>query len=306
MAKGIFVSLVIVLFLFPLAAAHEEVLPKTTPDRPFYGLSVALDKINLALTFDKRMKTNKGLIIAHERLLEIEAMREAGKLDKAQRSADNYAATMGTVAASVERLKAETPQDAEVLADAEAGLAELEGQADGAANALSAEKETDGLESEKLNRIEKINEKISAHKKAIEKLEARKAKVKEKVPEEKLKEIEKKNEKLAEREAKAQAEINKADEEIMKAELEAGKLAQGEKAIANARKHLQMARDAFTEKKFGEAFGHANAAYHIAKAINKRVEQITIKAEKPVSRAENKSSDDESGNPRQKADKAGK
>jgi len=262
-----------ILFLLPIALAHEE-QPKTTPDKPYYGLSVALDKLSLALTFDNHAKAKKGLAIAHERLLEIKAMREAGKLDRAEISADNYASAQEAVANSVSQIKAASAEaEAEKLADVESGLVETEEEANEVSGELAADAQTGDANSESSARIGRINERISHHQKAILKLEERKAKLTGKVSENKTREIEQKHRNLAEREAKASKAIADAESEIMLAELVAGKFPKGGEAVANAKKHLASAKAAFTAKKYGEAFGQATAALKIAAAVEKRAEQ---------------------------------
>lgn len=318
--KYVFVALV-VLLLAPLAAAHEAAgeLPKTSPDSLFYGLSVAMDKLSLALVSDKHAKARKGLSIAHERLLEIEAMREAGKLDKAQKSADNYAATMAVVATAIEQAPEAGPEkDAENIGKDDAELSEVTEKASDVTNQLASDLEVDNLTEAQKARIGKINEKIAKHQKAIAQLEERKSKLGKKMHGKELKEIEEKHAKVAEREAKARAEIAEAEKLIAEAAPLAAGLPQGDKFLANANKHLQMGKDAFAAKKYGEAFGHANAAGHIAKAMVKRLEQLAKKTEREAQHEEkqaqksekqaerNKSESDmgrheEEGNPAQKA-----
>ncbi len=270
-----------VLFLLPVAMAQQATTeqPKTTPDKPFYGLSVALDNINLALTFEKNAKARKGLEIARERLLEVKAMQEAGKLDKAEVAANNYARTQDTIANSIDSIKGVI---SEKDADIEDSLTSLDEKTGEVSSELSADKEFNGLATEQKAQIDRINEKISAHKKAIASLEARKYLLKE-ISAERLREIEKKHEGrgLAGNETKAVEEIAKADAELMAAaQLVTSQLPQGEKFLANAKEHLTKAREALAAKKYGEAFGQANAAYHLAKALEKRVNKIQDKEQK--------------------------
>lgn len=324
-----FFAVLVILLLAPLAAAHEDAgeMPKTTPDHLFYGLSVALDKVSLALTSDKHAKARKGLSIAHERLLEINAMREAGKLDKAQKSADNYAATMDVVAAAIEHAPEASPEkDAEDIGMDDAGLSEVTDEASDVTGKLASDLEVDNLTELQKARIAKINEKIAHHQKAIAQLEERKSKLGKKLHGEKLKEIEEMHANITKREAKAQVEIAEAEKLIVEATPLAAGLPRGDELLANANKHLFNARTALTNKKYGEAFGQANAAGHIAKAIAKRSEQLAKRAEHKEERAENKTAreakqaekhaenanksdmgrHEEEGNPAQKAIRSGK
>ena len=62
-----------------------------TPDSPLYGLERAMERISLALTFGKSAKAKKGLAHARERLMEVQAMIAAKKLDKAAKAQDELA-----------------------------------------------------------------------------------------------------------------------------------------------------------------------------------------------------------------------
>jgi len=58
--------------------------PGITPDSAFYGLDRAMERISMALTFDKAKRAEKALTNAEERLAEVKAMVDANKLDKAE------------------------------------------------------------------------------------------------------------------------------------------------------------------------------------------------------------------------------
>ncbi len=60
--------------------------PGITPDSFWYGLDRALERINLALTFNKVRKAEKGLEIAKERLLEAKKMAEEGNVKAMERA----------------------------------------------------------------------------------------------------------------------------------------------------------------------------------------------------------------------------
>ena len=253
----------------------------------FYGLSVALDKISLALTSDRHAKAKKGLTIAHERLLEIKAMREAGKLDKAQKSADNYAATMDVVAAAIEQPETNPEKEAELVGEQDAELAEITGAADDVTNSLNADVAVDSELTEKQKaRIEKINEKIARHQKAIAQLEDRKSKLGQNLFGDKLKETTEQHAKLEYRELRAQQAIVDAEEAIGKAFDAAPNIPRGQELLINANSHLTTARSALAGKKFGEAYGQANAAFHIAKAMIKKSEQLQKREEKKAQHEE--------------------
>ena len=63
---------------------EELVDPGVSPDSPFYGLDRAMERLNLALTFNKAEKAKKGLAHANERLAEVQAMIQEKKMEQAQ------------------------------------------------------------------------------------------------------------------------------------------------------------------------------------------------------------------------------
>lgn len=74
-------TLLSIIVLIPIAIAKEPVIselsgPGTTPDSVFYGLDKAIEKIDLALTFDKKERIMKNIEIASERLSELKIMTE--------------------------------------------------------------------------------------------------------------------------------------------------------------------------------------------------------------------------------------
>lgn len=88
-----------------------DVDPGITPDSPFYGLDRAMERISLALTFNKSAKAQKGLKHAQERLAEVKAMIEAKKFDKAEEAGENYEDDMDDVDEAGEEINGD--EDAE-------------------------------------------------------------------------------------------------------------------------------------------------------------------------------------------------
>ena len=75
------------------------------PDSFLYGLQTAIDRINLALTFDHSAKAEKGLKMAQKRLMEVKAMAARGKSDataKAEREYERALRTAEKAADSIE------------------------------------------------------------------------------------------------------------------------------------------------------------------------------------------------------------
>lgn len=79
----------------PMVLAEEattelEVESGITPDSIFYGLDNAMERIGLALTFDKAKRSEKALRNAEEKLAEIKAMAEAEKLQYAEEAQERH------------------------------------------------------------------------------------------------------------------------------------------------------------------------------------------------------------------------
>jgi hypothetical protein len=76
----------------PITTAQEVDLPSAgiTPDSRLYGLDRALERISLALTFNKAAKAEKRLKIASERLAELKEMTIKGKTEYTDNLADEY------------------------------------------------------------------------------------------------------------------------------------------------------------------------------------------------------------------------
>jgi len=98
---AVLLAMIMVLSAVPLAFAEnetveleEEVVAEEagiTPDSPLlWGLDRAIERISLALTFGKAAKAKKGLAYAQERLMEVQAMQEQKKLDKANKAKDAF------------------------------------------------------------------------------------------------------------------------------------------------------------------------------------------------------------------------
>jgi len=83
----------------------QQVTAGVTPDSFLYFLDVALDNINLALTFDSGEKARKGLDIARERLMEVREMVEAGKIDASQIAQSEHANALNVVKNSVREIE---------------------------------------------------------------------------------------------------------------------------------------------------------------------------------------------------------
>lgn len=75
------------------------------PDSPLYALDTAFARLSLALTFNKAAKAEKGIGIAQERLLEVKAMAEKGKLDAAAKAENEYEHSLETATSAAEEIE---------------------------------------------------------------------------------------------------------------------------------------------------------------------------------------------------------
>jgi len=81
------------------------------PDSLFYGIDRALERISLALSFDKEKKAARGLRHAEERLSEVQAMIEEGKFEDAERAQEDHDALLEEVEALAVELEDEVEGD---------------------------------------------------------------------------------------------------------------------------------------------------------------------------------------------------
>ncbi len=149
-AKTLLISLM--LLFTPMAFAHEEEVelpdPGTAPDSPLWGLDRAIEKIGIALTFDKGKKVEKRLANANERLAEVHAMIDANKAEHAARAEQAREEEVDEIEAEVkadggipEDIKAKVLENLQkhitVLQGVKAKLEEKGLDASGVANAIA-------------------------------------------------------------------------------------------------------------------------------------------------------------------------
>lgn len=87
--------LMLSIVIIPTYAQSENRLilddtPRVLPDDTFYGFKRFAEAIDVALTFDQGEKAVKQVKLAEERLKEIKAMSDKGKLDKIPELHDDY------------------------------------------------------------------------------------------------------------------------------------------------------------------------------------------------------------------------
>ncbi len=100
-----------------IAPQDGEEIPETEtggvgPDSPFlWGLDRAIERIHLALTFNKAAKAKLGLAHARERLLEVRQMINAKRLEAAEKAKEQHGKALGRVKAMLGRIEAADPEE---------------------------------------------------------------------------------------------------------------------------------------------------------------------------------------------------
>ena len=92
----------------------------TTPDSPFYGLELAIERIQLALERDPAKRAERALMHAEERLAEVQEMVEANKIEAAERAQVRHTelfAEIEDVVSDKDQMPAEALRNTMVLQD---------------------------------------------------------------------------------------------------------------------------------------------------------------------------------------------
>ena len=101
--------------LTPAEVAQEIELPENEtvsvgPDKPLlWGLKRAIERIDLALTFDKAAKAKKGLAHARERLLEVRQMIKEKRIASAEKAKVAYSTALERVKAEIKSIEEADP-----------------------------------------------------------------------------------------------------------------------------------------------------------------------------------------------------
>ena len=115
-AIGLSIMLVLAMFAFsPFALAEETDVvvadEGVTPDSLLYGLDKAMERISLALTFDKAKRSEKALQHAEERLAEVKAMIEQNKLDKAEKARKGHEDDLNEAEEAAEEIESDDDEE---------------------------------------------------------------------------------------------------------------------------------------------------------------------------------------------------
>ena len=97
------VMVMLVMSFTPVSAAQEDVPPyqgRFGPDNALYGLKIAFENIDEAVSLSADAKLDKQAVHAEERIAEARAMMEKGKHEAAEKAMDGYTAKAAAIDAT--------------------------------------------------------------------------------------------------------------------------------------------------------------------------------------------------------------
>lgn len=186
--KIIALALMALVLSIPVSFAQETTEEETggvAPDSVLYGLDKALDSISLALTFNKEKKAEKGLIVARERLLEVQKMIEENKLEHAEKAENEHRKAVEKSEKALEDL--ESNGDAEKSKEAIEKVARVQKKIESHAEKVALvkdrilERQRERMSPEQIAKLEEVFTRIKAKAQEMEsKVEAKKENLKTK------------------------------------------------------------------------------------------------------------------------------
>ncbi len=278
----------------------QNITAGITPDSPFYGIDVAMDRLRLFLTFDNVQKAKISLDIARERLMETKAMLDENKTEAASRAQREHGNSLSAVESSLIAIREKNAtKELEMEVEIEKELEEHESEVEQVTKGFKIMIEAKGRFSpEQFQRIISILENLEN--KTVEvkiKIDLEKNETKIKIREtlttsnemiEKLvRDIEEKKGLINLTAARAVEKIEDAKEELdeIESKINETNLTQEEllrisTLLDQARSHLNNSESAFDENNFGKAFGQATATESISENINRILKQAEEKEER--------------------------
>lgn len=91
------------------ATTQAQASTSITPASPFYGLTTAWERVQLAFTRDAEKRADKAMSFADKKLTEVEVLAQQGDFERSERSLARYEQLMEQASEAVERL--ETARD---------------------------------------------------------------------------------------------------------------------------------------------------------------------------------------------------
>ncbi len=275
-----------------------------TPDSPLYGLSVALDRIRLALTFNKEKKAELGLKIAEKHLMKAKVLAMKGKAKGLDKATANYARFLEIARKQLEEAKMRNETErAEKIQALITQLEMHEEEVGDAEELLAASNIPDEQKERIIQKLEEMRQRAEEHRKMVEaKREQIKTILKQKynLTDEEAEEL---MEKVKERAIhkniafRANLEIEKANRTIAFMEkriiwlsentnFSKERLDEAENMLDMARELYQQAVEAYTSKSYFRAWELAKESQRIARlsiaqpspvALNRFLERRAIR-----------------------------
>lgn len=234
-----------------------------TPDSPLWDVKVALEKISLALTFDKAKRAEKALQQAKKRLLEVEAMIQENKVDAAAKARARHTELLADVEAKVNAMdktdvKAELREKIRLRSELEMHENEVEDLDERTKIHIQIKGE---LTTEQRSKLEDF----------IESMKSASADVRVKVSnsEERTKvKIAQKNNRTK---AEIESEIESLEDEVIKAHFEK----RAELALKQADQQIEVTKNILEKRSEASASANASASFgteHLEAAVKLRAE----------------------------------
>src|SRR3989338_4686963 len=289
--KIIFVMFLFLLIIVTPSRAQDE-NAGVTPDSPLWGLDIAIERLELFLAGGDTEKVKVGLKHANERLLEVNIMIEKNKLDDAEEAKVKHEEKLREVKEKIKKINGDDEWAIENEVEIEREVEKQEQEIEELKSRikikikgnLTAEQHAalDALIASFANSTNELKLEIKIKRNEI------KIKVKQKTnrtDDDIDDEFERhenrtglnilKKEKAKEQIEDAEEEINDVKEDISE---EFGNNNTWPNAIVTlleqAENHLANAKEAFKMENFGEAYGQANAAEHLAENIEKMIDNF--------------------------------
>lgn len=287
MKKTIFVFLVILLLANKVYAQEPDA--GVTPDSPLWGLDKSLEQIELLLASGEVEKAKIHLKHANERLLEVKIMIEQNKLDDAEKAKEDHKEKIEKAKQEIDDIDADDEDSIEDEVELEIEIDEQENSIEEVEREIEI-KIKGSLTAEQQAAIDALIESFKDSNNEVRiKIEAKKEEIKIKIRERTGMDDDEIEEEFEEHQNKtitmerAEEQIEDAEEQINEAKQDAreelGELTGNWSADINsllreAEIKLANAKTAFSEGKYGEAYGQANAAEKLAKSIERKLDDL--------------------------------
>lgn len=270
-----------------IEAENETVNAGVTPDSMFYGIDVALDNINLALTSEDK-KAEKGLEIARERLMEVRQMISENKVEESLRSQRRHEEALSKVERYLSNYtKENSTEEIEKEIEIEKNIKEHREEVEEIEEELSLKMKVEGeISNETQALIDSILSNLKNSTQRVEiKIEEEKGKTKIKIKNEDGRtevEIEREFNEISERKGlmsfekeRAQEMLNKAEDKWLDLEEKAMKYNQTMPNRTIFNQHIALGNESFVNESYEEAKDHFEEAKDYAEDLKDDIEDMS-------------------------------